>query len=286
MGETVAKLRPTDGVTKIYLHSCDGSCQSRYSRFADHDSEQNDLTDSLTEVPIVHHHFYHAEKWHTENFIVQSPAMRAHLQVALADYPDFDLDLEDWTFRAPFEPLVHRWDRLNALCEETADPQGKEAIQQLMDFLRPILAPSIKAVAQTRDSGKISFNDVWQIFPPNQLVVTAFFGVDTICRVVKYKHEDICGRPPYWIVTLEYVDWNGETCGYATTTATIKSFKGARFVTSFPVFPLSFSESAAQIKQRIMERGRKFESLRGYHFRSCVGTQILLQTEQPEERPV
>lgn len=33
-------------------------------------------------------------------------------------------------------------------------------------------------------------------------------------------------------------------------------------------------------------RGRKFETLRGYHFRTCMGTKILLETEEPEERPV
>jgi hypothetical protein len=51
-------------------------------------------------------------------------------------------------------------------------------------------------------------------------------------------------------------------------------------------FPLSFSSSADDIRKKLIARGRKFESLRGYHFRTCHGTKILLETEFPEERPV
>ena len=51
-------------------------------------------------------------------------------------------------------------------------------------------------------------------------------------------------------------------------------------------YPLSFSSSASEIKERLTVRGRKFESLRGYHFRTCTGTKILLETKCPEERPV
>lgn len=51
-------------------------------------------------------------------------------------------------------------------------------------------------------------------------------------------------------------------------------------------YPLSFSPSASEIRDRLTARGRKFESLRGYHFRTCTGTKILLETKCPEERPV
>lgn len=51
-------------------------------------------------------------------------------------------------------------------------------------------------------------------------------------------------------------------------------------------YPFAFSSSASEIKDRLTARGRKFESLRGYHFRTCIGTKILLETKCPEERPV
>lgn len=161
--------------------------------------------------------------------------MRKHLRVGLADYQDFDLELKEWTFTAPYSPIVHRWDKLNTLREETTEPESKRAIEQLMTFLRPILAPSIDSLIQTKKTGKVKFNDVWQIFPPGELVVTSFFAVEAIARIVRYELVRPCDEPPYWQVDFEYVDWNGEHCGYASTKARVRFFEGFKFVTSLAV---------------------------------------------------
>ncbi|KAJ9144054.1 P-loop containing nucleoside triphosphate hydrolase protein [Pleurostoma richardsiae] len=272
---------------KLYRHDCPyGYCPSRWSKFGDNDEEQAALEQCVSNEPIVHRHSLDDKKWITESFTVHSPAMRAHLRMALAKYQDFDLDLEDWTFKPPYKPIVHRWDRLNALAENLGDPDSKNAIDQLLAFLQPILAPAVKALAQTKETGKIVFDDVWQIFPPGELAVTTFFAVESVCRVEKYEKVEPLGQLPYWVISLEYIDWNGEHCGYTTTKVVIKSFKGPRHVISLPVHPLCFRDTAADIRSGMVERGRKFERLRGYHFRTCVGTMILLETKQAEERPV
>lgn len=273
-------------VTKLYLHTCSyGSCPDRYSKFADHDSEEANLEQSLAGVPIVHRQVYHHKTWRTRSFTIQDPDMRAHLLVALSNYQDFDLELEDWTFEEPYNPIVHRWQLLNTLCEETVDPVSKEKFEQMMDFIRPIVAASVNSLSQTRASGKVSFNDIWQIFPPRELSITTFFGVDVVCRVLKYEKVRSY-EGPYWSITMEYIDWNGEKCGYATTKATIKPYAGYRFVTSLPVYPLTFSTSEDYTKMRLVKRGREAEALRGYHLRTCKGTKILLEAGHGGERPV
>lgn len=158
--------------------------------------------------------------------------MRRHLKVALANYHGFDLELKGWTFQQPFSPIVHRWDRLNALCEETEDHQSKQALEQLMGFLRPVLAPSIDSLVQTRKTGKVDFENLWQIFPPGELAVTSFFGVEAVTRLLRYELIQPCGEPPFWQVDFEYVDWNGERCGYESAKTRIKYFSGLKFVTS------------------------------------------------------
>lgn len=87
-------------------------------------------------------------------------------------------------------------------------------------------------------------------------------------------------------MSVEYLDWDGERCGYATTSVAIPFFEGIQRVLSLPAYPLSFSLDAEAVRARIRARGRRFEELRGYHFRSCVGTKILLNTEEAEERRV
>ncbi|KAG8159225.1 hypothetical protein KVR01_010886 [Diaporthe batatas] len=283
-----------NAVTALYRHDCANAgnygpeCPPRWSKFASHEDDQAHLRNAIQSDPIIHRHCFNKDdkKWVTESFTVQDPLMRNHLRVALANYQDFDLELKNWTFKEPFSPIVHRWDRLNTLRENTTEDKSKKAIDQLMNFLGPILAPSIGSLLQTKATGKVDFENVWQIFPPGELAVTSFFGIQAVTRILRYELIRPRCDPPYWQVEFEYLDWNGERCGYTSAKSKIRYFDGMKFVTSLGVYPLSFSPSASEIKQRITARGRKFESLRGYHFRTCVGTKILLETKCPEERPV
>lgn len=77
-----------------------------------------------------------------------------------------------------------------------------------------VIASSVLAHALTRKTGKLNFENIWQIFPPNELGLTKFFGVDTVCRVVRYRHRpETRTCPAAWTIDLEYVDWNGEASG-------------------------------------------------------------------------
>ncbi|KAF4472976.1 Fidgetin 1 [Fusarium albosuccineum] len=254
--------------TKLYLHTCDyNSCPVRWSKFPNHKEDQAHLDETTAADPIIHRHTFSDNEWNTESFTIQSPAMREIMRIALADYQDLDPELENWTFRPPFMPIVHRWDRLRELCESTGDESPTtEAATRLMEFLRPIVAAEVEALARTRETGNVTSKDLWQIFAPIDLVVTKFYDVEAVCRVMKYElvKPKGCG-PSYWAICMEYLDWNGSRCGYATLRST------------------SWSLTAIG-ELRLTQRGRKFEALRGYHFQSGSGTKILL--DKPEERPI
>jgi hypothetical protein len=275
---------------KLYRHDCHyGCCPSRWSRFATH---QDELEAEVCTVPIVQRHAFNSDKeWVTESFNVNCPHMRAFLAEALAKYQELDLDLEGWTFSPPYKPLVHRWDRILALHQQMKvagseedsedDKKKKAAVDQLVEFLQPILAQSIEDLTTTRDTGTIRYGMLWQIYPPGEQVLTTFYGVDTVCRVVKYHKS---GSRRCWIITLEYVDWDGERCGLRTTEVRIPSYAGLRRVTSFPAYPLSFAERPDEIRDAMMARGRRFQQLRGYHFLSYEGVKIL--TDCDLQQPV
>lgn len=91
--------------------------------------------------------------------------MRQILIELFEDYQGLDLHLASWTFEQPFEPLVHRCGRLNdQLADIRADEDvhldAKQAADALVSFLEPVLAPYVKALAQTRETGKISYEDL------------------------------------------------------------------------------------------------------------------------------
>jgi len=178
---------PLGEVTKLYRHDCQyNSCPKRWSKFADHDSAEEALEKSTANDPIIHRYEFRGKKWVTKSFTVQNPAMRALLGDALAKYQDFDLELEDWTFKPPYKPIVHRWDALKGLCAGAVGTDAEPAANMLMDFLRPILANSVEALARTKATRKVTIGGVWQIFPPGELVMTTFFGLEAACRVTRY----------------------------------------------------------------------------------------------------
>lgn len=285
--EQVSAAPGSDVVTKLYKYDCPaGCCQSRYARFSTQAAEQEDLEAAVLSEPIIHRHVFSDTVWNTESFTVNDVDMQSILREALHKYQDFDPELEEWTFREPYSPIVHRWSKLNEILDKAQESGGKTtAIRDLMAFLRPILAPSIEALAKTKETGKVLFEDVWQIYPPGEVAMTSFYGIEAAARVVQYEKKYTAqGRS--WEVELEYVDWNGDHCGFATTTVNIRKFSGYKFVTSLAAYPLSFCADEQQIKDRLISRGRQFESLRGYHFKTCAGTKILLETLEREERPV
>jgi hypothetical protein len=285
-GGAAAPMPQVSMVGMLYRHDC-RYCGSRWSEFANLDEEHAHLGKKIAHIPIIHRHTYEDKHWVTSSFTIHNDAMKDILSRALDKYQDLDMELENWMFRPPYRPIVHRWDRLKELQANTTNTLSKQVADTLMKFLEPILATSVDALSQTRRTGKISFEAVWQIFPPGELVLTKFFGVDTICRVLKYERQEV-ERTSFWIITTEYVDWNGENCGYTTTKTTIVEFDGFRRVTALPVYPLSFNSAAADIRSEMIERGRRFERLRGYHFLACSGKKVLLENseERPEEKPV
>lgn len=266
---------------KLYRHDCEyGSCPQRWSKFRHLGDEADALEAEVAKVPIVRRSVnYGREKgWVIDSFTINCPHMRAILSQSLAKYQDFDPELEAWTFTPPYKPLVHRWERVQSLhqeLKETSDEPAKvKAADELVKFLEPLLSPWLDAWNTTQVTKKITHGMLWQIFPPGELVTTKFWGVDTICRVTEFHSSG---------VTVEYVDWNGKRCGFETTKIGIPYFFGQLWVTSLPVYPLSFLDNPDEFKEKMMDRGRRFQQLRGFHYRTYSGVKITMKSEQ---RPV
>ena len=157
----------------------------------------------------------------------------------------------------------------------------KHAVADLISFLNPILTPLLTSISDTLETGKIEYSNIWQIFAPDTLVSTKFYAVQTTCRVTKYQETGFG-----WSISMQFIDWNGEGFGLSTTTARIPPYSGYRHVTSLPVFPISFLEDEASYRASMIERGRIFERLRGFHFMVASGTKISIEDGEPMQRPV
>ncbi|KAK4225058.1 P-loop containing nucleoside triphosphate hydrolase protein [Podospora fimiseda] len=250
--------------------------------------EQDQLEFEISSMPIVHRRTYNEDKeWITNSFTVNDTHMRELLAQALKDYfPDPDqLDVQKWTFEPSFESIVHRWDKLQALhkkIKQTCDDKNRiKAVNGLIDFIEPLVKPFIEARAKIQDSRRVSWSDLWQIFPPGELVVTKMYGVESIFRVVSSRKRT---SAKIYQIKVEYVEWNGSACRIKNTKVDIDNYAGSQQVRSLKLVPLSYTENPDEFREAMRARGQRFQELRGYHYLAYDGLKVCMDV--PTLEPV
>ena len=208
-----------------------------------------------------------------------------------------DGDAANWISEPPFKPFLHRWEKILGMQSQAAvissmngegDTSRKEALDALVSFFDPLLKSGIESLATMRDKGSVSFADVWQLFPPGELIVTRQLDVDIVCRVVECREDkelaedgvtEVEGADPNsksWRVEYQFADWYGEGAGgYVSVAKTIDKFSGSKKVRGLVVYPLSFSKDPEGMRS-MTARGRRFEELRGFHYLEGSGVKVLI----------
>ncbi|OTB06012.1 hypothetical protein M426DRAFT_259837 [Hypoxylon sp. CI-4A] len=272
-GTNLQYIEPHDFVGNWYQNECSFARCPRWKAFPNAEGEKADLEDRTAKFPIIRRLGPTGEGWKTVSFIIQGQAMRKILSDVLKGYQDLDIEVEDYTFEEPFQPLVHRWDALQGYGTKIKDdPDAKSALSDLLAFLTPIVDTGLSFISKAQKTGKATFDELWHVFNPGSLVITKLQGIDIICRILKYdKGHRTSLDPKSWVFDLEYVDWNGTETGFTTTRVQIVEFKGFKRIRSLPMFPISYHSEEAKVRESHIERGRKFERLRGFHLMSSEG---------------
>lgn len=114
-------------------------------------------------------------------------------------------------------------------------------------------------------NGVVSFEHLWIIFEPGSLLFTRSGDQDVgVClestKVVKI--DEI----PCFELTCSLVDFDGNRLGVRTLVPRIKTFAQTKRIVDLPIFPLEYHSQRHQIWAKLIERGRRFESLVGVQY--------------------
>lgn len=124
------------------------------------------------------------------------------------------------------------------------------------------------------ESGIITFELLWALWKPNGLAYASTYGSEEEARVFKVemaeKHVTMMHGEFYYI-DGSYLEYNGKNFGYGTIVEEIPAFRGTRKITSLPCYPLQFHPKEAELRKKLIERGKKFVSLCGVHYKSYSG---------------
>ena len=217
--------------------------------------------------------------------VIQSPLLKKTLQKVLKSYPGVSPELNDLSFDAPFVPLFHRWDELIEAGRNENSTETRKHIKVLREVLEPEFAKARNTLHECRVHGVIKFESLWVIFRPGELIYCTVDGQECIAKLREgsYVKSPLSGKLNFEL-QCEVVDFDGSMFGYGLEHIQLGQYRGTAHTKDLAAMPLDMLSSKLNVKARLVERGRKFEKLRGYNFKHYAGPIILFDQERLTER--
>ncbi|KAI1077949.1 hypothetical protein F5B20DRAFT_248399 [Whalleya microplaca] len=152
--------------------------------------------------------------------------------------------------------------------------EKRRHLRVLIKYLDTDHAETKKSLYPMLENGLITFDLLWALWKPNTLAYTTTYGSVDEARVFKVevaeKHYSIV-RGEFYYVEGKYFEYDGKQFGFGSMAEEIPEFRGARKITNLSTYPLKYHKNEAQLRKDLIERGKKFVSLGGVHFKSHQG---------------
>ncbi|TKA79105.1 hypothetical protein B0A49_01828 [Cryomyces minteri] len=218
------------------------------------------------------------------SIVVQSPLLKKLLEDVLVGYPGVTVGLQRLEFSGRVEPLIHRWSglkdaivKLKNTKQDGNSEDGQVNIQILehAELLHDLLTTEFKnlidASQDMKSKGVMTYENLWTLFQPGSMVYSRQGGQDRVFKLHSAKYgQDRNGNNVFW-VTCQYIDFDGTRFGTNKLNTSIQAYNGTKSINSLPTFPLEFHAHRDDIRERVIERGGRFESYAGSHYKAYNG---------------
>ncbi|KAL4722889.1 hypothetical protein ACLX1H_010129 [Fusarium chlamydosporum] len=207
-----------------------------------------------------------------DSIVVQSPYLKRVLGKVFEDYPGIITDVTRLKFTAPFECFVHRWEQLTAAKDDTTwDQVTREHIALLHKILEAELGEIIQLRKDYFKNRAVAFEHVWALFSPGCTVWGTVKGKPVAARFDSGSYfKTRCGM--VYGLSCKGIDWDGKSMGWADVNMQISDFPGTTPFSNLSVYPFEYHPKPEAAKEFLLQRGRKFESLAGYHYKAYSGS--------------
>ncbi|KAM0505536.1 hypothetical protein ACHAP8_001763 [Fusarium lateritium] len=209
-----------------------------------------------------------------DSIVVQSPYLKRVLGKVFDDYPGIITDVTRLKFSAPFHCFVHRWERFT---EAKDDASWDDITREHVTLLHKILEEELGEIIQLRKdyykNRAVAFEHVWALFAPGCTVWGSVRGKPVAARFDSGNYvKTQCGL--VYSMNCKGIDWDGKGMGWTDVSMQIRDFTGTVPFANLSCYPLEFHSKPEAARELLLQRGRKFESLAGYHYKAYSGTAI------------
>ena len=204
---------------------------------------------------------------------IQSPWIRKLLDDVFEGFKGITTKLKDLTLNAPFHEFFYRWDRFQGRIMEETNSGILEHIRLLQTVIEPEIKPHLEMKEDLICHGLVTFNYLWALFEPGAVVHAVLDGHDRLYNLVSSRYRQ-SGEQVLFNLECRYVDCNGSSFGYVPASPDIFKFEGIKAISELQIVPVHLHPQTKEIQAKLRERGRTFEQLNGFHFKSYTGLYI------------
>jgi len=159
----------------------------------------------------------------------------------------------------------------------------KEHFDLLIEHIKTTYASTTHSLFSLQESKEITYDLLWALFKPGELVYTTCLGSKKPRCVIYDSAEEKKTKSgfEYFYMECRYLDFDSKVFGEASTNIIIPRFCGTKRVNTLEAFPLKYHSNESAVRANLLECGRKFVSLRGAHHRHCCGTAFFMHKGSP-----
>ncbi|SPB51383.1 unnamed protein product [Aspergillus niger] len=198
---------------------------------------------------------------------IRSPPLQALFRDLFSDVEGLDLN------KSPpmASPEVFFWAAPDLMRIKEEEKQKENPNQQLINdigtalqFVEEDFAAQISSLKSLMSENQITWDLLWAIFPPKEVIISPRFGLMSEEQAFNLKMSSYQSRPngqQYFSASADVIKHDGQDFGKATMELEIDKYDGARTITSLNFFPLRYHDEESAVRERLIARGRKFVAL-------------------------
>lgn len=149
-------------------------------------------------------------------------------------------------------------------------------LKVLLKYLDKDFADTKKALYPLLENEMITFDLLWALFKPNIIAFTPTYNDNDQPRAFKLEYanlESSIMNGTWYSIEGRYLEYDGKVFGMGNMHADVPSFKGSRKISSLACYPLKYHKNVDELKAQLIERGKKFVTLKGMNYRFHEGEQ-------------
>lgn len=220
-------------------------------------------------------HFHHNGNFQCTRLHINPEPLKKLLQVVIGDFPGQPMNGASEIDLPAYCLFFYRKElEIEGLKRFADDEESQGHLKVLLGWIDDTLEDEFRSHKHAVDgeSKAISYEHMWTVFKPGSTIYTLFLGHHRAFKLSKFWY--VTDDDPGLRINGKFIDYDGDKFGRREAQFLIPKYTGIMRCDDLNVMPFEFHPKADEIRQLLLERGRRFENLAGQHYKQYKGVAV------------